>query len=90
MQDKFQIVFYENPTSHITEMLIAFLEKFSKQLLDDGVAHVAPLEPISIKDVAHSHKIINQADFCTSIRRAKGNEIRVEPIRLRNVHKGKH
>ena len=90
MQDKFQIVFYENPTPHITEMLIAFLEKFGKQLLDEGVAHVAPLEPISVKDVAHSHKIINQADFCTSIRRAKGNEIRVEPIRLRNVHKGKH
>lgn len=90
MQDKFEIIFYENPTSRLTEMLIAFLEKFSKQLLDEGVAYVTPLEPISMKDVAHSHKIINQADFCTSIRRAKGNEIRVEPIRLRNIHKRNH
>lgn len=90
MQDKFHIVFYENTTPQISEMLIAFLEKFGKQLLDSGVAHIQPLEPMSVKDVAHSHEIINQADFCTSIRRAKGNEIRVEPIRLRNIHKRNH
>ena len=89
MQDKFQIVFYENPTPRLTEMLITFLEKFGKQLLDEGVAHVAPLEPISVKDVAHSHKIINQADFCTSIRRVS-NENRRDQIRFRNLHPRKH
>ena len=89
MQDKFQIVFYENTTPQISEILIAFLEKFGKQLLDSGVAHIQPLEPMSVKDVAHSHKIIDQADFCTSIRRVS-NENRCEQIRFRNLHPRKH
>lgn len=89
MQDKFHIVFYENTTPQISEMLIAFLEKFGKQLLDSGVAHIQPLEPMSVKDVAHSHKIIDQADFCTSIRRVN-NENRREQIRFRNLHPRKH
>lgn len=89
MQDKLHIVFYENTTPQISEMLIAFLEKFGKQLLDSGVAHIEPLEPMSVKDVAHSHKIIDQADFCASIRRVD-NENRREPIRFRNLHPRKH
>ena len=89
MQDKFPIIVYGEDGTHIRDLLLDFIDKFGSQLLDDRV-HVEPPEPLTLKSIAHSHEIINQADFCTSIRRAKGNEIRVEPIRLRNIHKRNH
>lgn len=83
MQDKFPIIIYGEDGTHIRDLLLDFIDKFGSQLLNDKV-HVEPPEPLSFKTVAQSHKIVNQADFCTSIRRAKGNEIIFEPIRLRN------
>lgn len=83
MQDKFPIIVYGEDGTHIRDLLLDFIDKFGSQLLNDKV-HVEPPEPLSFKTVAQSHKIVNQADFCTSIRRAKGNEIIFEPIRLRN------
>lgn len=83
MQDKFPIIVYGEDGTRIRDLLLDFIDKFGSQLLNDKV-HVEPPEPLSFKTVAQSHKIVNQADFCTSIRRAKGNEIIFEPIRLRN------
>lgn len=83
MQDKFPIIVYGEDGTHITNLLLNFIDKFGSQLLNDKV-HVEPPKSFSFKTMAQSHKIVNQADFCTSIRRAKGNEIIFEPIRLRN------
>lgn len=89
MQDKFPIIVYGEDGTHIRDLLLDFIDKFGSQLLDDKV-HVEPPEPLTLKSIAKSNKIVNQADFCTSIRRAKGNEIIFEPIRLRNLHPRKH
>lgn len=89
MQDKFPIIVYGEDGTHIRDLLLDFIDKFGSQLLDDRV-RVEPPESFSFKTVAQSHKIVNQANFCTSIRRAKGNEIIFEPIRLRNLHSRKH
>lgn len=83
MQDKFPIIVYGEDGTHITNLLLDFIDKFGSQLLNDKV-HVEPPESLSFKTVTQSHKIVNQADFCISIRRAKGNEIIFKPIRLRN------
>lgn len=83
MQDKFPIIVYGENDTYIRNLLLDFIEKLGSQLLNDRVC-VEPPKPLSFKTVAQSHKIVNQADFCTSIRRAKGNEIIFEPIRLRN------
>lgn len=56
MQDKFRIVFYENTTSQISDMTIAFLKKFSKQLLDKGILEVVPPKSVSMENVIHSRK----------------------------------
>ena len=84
MQDKFPIIVYGEDGTHITNLLLDFIDKFGSQLLNDKV-HVEPPEPLSFKTVTQSHKIVNQADFCTSIRRAN-NENRCNQIRFRNLH----
>ena len=88
MQDKFPIIVYGEDGTHIRDLLLDFLDKFGSQLLDDKV-RVEPPEPFSFKTVAQSHKIVNQIDFCPSIRRVD-NENRREQIRFRNLHSRKH
>jgi DNA gyrase/topoisomerase IV subunit B len=88
MQDKFPIIVYGEDGTHIRDLLLDFLDKFGSQLLDDRV-HVEPPEPLTLKSIAQSHEIVNQMDFCTSIRRVD-NENRREPIRFRNLHPRKH
>ena len=83
MQDKFPIIVYGEDGTHITNLLFDFLDKFGNQLIEDRV-HVEPPEPLTLKSITQSRKIVNQMDFCTSIRRTKGNEIIFKPIRLRN------
>lgn len=84
MQDKFPIIVYGEDGTHITELLLDFIEKFGSQLIEDK-AHVEPFEPFSFKTVAQSHEIVSQMDFCTSIRRVD-NENRRNQIRFRNLH----
>lgn len=88
MQDKFPIIVYGEDGTHIRDLLLDFIDKFGSQLLDDRV-HIEPPEPLTLKSVAQSHKIVNQMDFCTSIRRVD-NENRREQIRFRNLHPRKH
>lgn len=88
MQDKFPIIVYGEDGTHIRDLLLDFIDKFGSQLLDDKV-HVEPPEPLTLKSIAQSHKIVNQMDFCTSIRRVD-NENRREQIRFRNLHPRKH
>lgn len=88
MQDKFPIIVYGEDGTHIRDLLLDFLDKFGSQLLDDRV-HVEPPEPLTLKSIAQSHEVVNQMDFCTSIRRVD-NENRCEPIRFRNLHPRKH
>lgn len=83
MQDKFPIIVYGEDGTHIRDLLLDLIDKFGSQLLDDKICAV-PSEPFSLKTMAQSHKIVNQADFYTSIRRTKGNEIIFKPIRLKN------
>ena len=84
MQDKFPIIVYGEDGTRIRDLLLDFIDKFGSQLLNDKV-HVEPPEPLSFKTVTQSHKIVKQADFCTSIRRAN-NENRCNQIRFRNLH----
>lgn len=84
MQDKFPIIVYGEDGTHITELLLDFIEKFGSQLIEDKV-HVEPLEPLTLKSITQSHEIVNQMDFCTSIRRVD-NENRRNQIRFRNLH----
>lgn len=88
MQDKFPIIVYGEDGTHIRDLLLDFIDKFGSQLLDDRV-HIEPPEPLTLKSIAQSHKIVNQMDFCTSIRRVD-NENRREQIRFRNLHPRKH
>lgn len=89
MQDKFPIIIYEKDDTHITDLLLDFIEEFRTQLLDENKVCVKPFEPFSFKTVAQSHEIVNQMDFCTSIRRAD-NENRRNQIRFRNLSSRKH
>lgn len=76
MQDKFPIIVYGEDGTHIRDLLLDFIDKFGSQFLDDRV-HIEPPESLTLKSVAQSHKIVNQMDFCTSIRRVD-NENRRE------------
>lgn len=84
MQDKFPIIVYGEDGTHIRDLLLDFIDKFGTQLLDDRV-HVEPPEPLTLKSIAQSHKIVNQMDFCVSLRRVD-NENRRNQIRFRNLH----
>ena len=84
MQDKFPIIVYVEDGTHITNLLLDFLDKFGSQLIEDKV-HVEPPEPLTLKSITQSREIVNQADFCVSVRRVN-NENRREPIRFRNLH----
>ena len=84
MQDKFPIIVYGEDGTHITNLLLDFLDKFGSQLIEDRV-HIEPPEPLTLESITQSHKIVNQADFCTSIRRVD-NENRRNQIRFRNLH----
>ena len=84
MQDKFPIIVYGEDGTHITNLLLDFLDKFGSQLIEDKI-HVEPPEPLTLESIAQSHKIVNQADFCTSIRRVD-NENRRNQIQFRNLH----
>lgn len=88
MQDKFPIIVYGEDGIHITNLLLDFLDKFGSQLIKDKV-HIEPPEPLTLKSITQSREIVNQADFCASIRRAD-NENRREPIRFKNLHPRKH
>lgn len=88
MQDKFPIIVYGEDGTHIRDLLLDFIDKFGTQLLDDRV-HVEPPEPLTLKSITQSRKIVNQMDFCTSIRRVD-NENRCNQIRFRNLHSRKH
>lgn len=88
MQDKFPIIVYGEDGTHIRDLLLDFIDKFGTQLLDDRV-HVEPPEPLTLKSITQSRKIVNQADFCTSIRRAD-NEDRRKQIRFRILYSRKH
>ena len=87
MQDKFPIIVYGEDGTHIRDLLLDFIDKFGTQLLDDRV-HVEPPEPLTLKSIAQSRKIVNQADFCTSIRRVD-NEDRRKQIRFRILYSRK-
>lgn len=84
MQDKFPIIVYGEDGTHITELLLDFIEKFGSQLIEDKV-HIEPPEPLTLKSITQSREIVNQADFCVSIRRVD-NENRCNQIRFRNLH----
>ena len=84
MQDKFPIIVYGEDGTHITNLLLDFLDKFGSQLIEDRV-HVEPPEPLTLESITQSHEIVNQMDFCTSIRRVD-NENRRNQIRFRNLH----
>lgn len=88
MQDKYPIIVYGEDGTHIRDLLLDFIDKFGTQLLDDRV-HVEPPEPLTLKSITQSRKIVNQADFCTSIRRAD-NEDRRKQIRFRILYSRKH
>lgn len=88
MQDKFPIIVYGEDGTHITELLLDFLDKFGSQLIEDRV-HIEPPEPLTLESITQSRKIVNQMDFCTSIRRVD-NENRRNQIRFRNLHSRKH
>lgn len=88
MQDKFPIIVYGEDGTHIRDLLLDFIDKFGTQLLDDRV-HVEPPEPLTLKSITQSRKIVNQADFCTSIRRVD-NEDRRKQIRFRILYSRKH
>lgn len=84
MQDKFPIIVYGEDGTHITNLLLDFLDKFGSQLIEDKV-HVEPPEPLTLESITQSRKIVNQMDFCVSIRRVD-NENRRNQIRFRNLH----
>jgi len=84
MQDKFPIIVYGEDGTHITELLLDFLDKFGSQLIEDKV-HIEPPEPLTLESITQSHKIVNQMDFCVSVRRVD-NENRRNQIRFRNLH----
>ena len=44
MQDKFPIIVYGEDGTHITNLLLDFLDKFGSELIEDRV-HIAPPEP---------------------------------------------
>lgn len=88
MQDKFPIIVYGEDGTHIINLLLDFLDKFGSQFLNDRV-HVEPPEPLTLKSITQSRKIVNQADFCTSIRRVD-NEDRRKQIRFRILYSRKH
>lgn len=88
MQDKFPIIVYGEDGTHIRDLLLDFIDKFGTQLLDDRV-HVEPPEPLTLKSITQSRKIVNQADFCTSIRRVD-NEDRRKQIQFRKLYSRKH
>lgn len=87
MQDKFPIIVYGEDGTHITNLLLDFIDKFGTQLLDDRV-HIEPPEPLTLKSIAQSHKIVNQMDFCVSLR-SVDNEDRRKQIRFRNLYSRK-
>jgi len=84
MQDKFPIIVYGEDGTHITNLLLDFLDKFGSQLIEDRV-HVEPPEPLTLESITQSRKIVNQMDFCVSVRRVD-NENRRNQIRFRNLH----
>lgn len=88
MQDKFPIIIYGEDGTHITNLLLDFLDKFGSHLIEDKI-HVEPPEPLTLKSITQSREIVNQADFCVSIRRVD-NENRCNQIRFRNLHSRKH
>lgn len=88
MQDKFPIIVYGEDGTHITNLLLDFLDKFGSQLIEDRV-HVEPPEPLTLKSIIQSREIVNQMDFCAQIRRVD-NENRCNQIRFRNLHSRKH
>lgn len=87
MQDKYPIIVYGEDGTHIRDLLLDFIDKFGTQLLDDRV-HVEPPEPLTLKSITQSNKIVNQMDFCTSIRRVD-NENRRNQIQFRNLYSRK-
>lgn len=87
MQDKFPIIVYGEDGTHITDLLLDFLDKFGSELIEDKV-HIEPPEPLTLKSITQSHEIVNQMDFCTSIRRVD-NENRRNQIRFRNLYSRK-
>ena len=87
MQDKFPIIVYGEDGTHIRDLLLDFIDKFGTQFLSDRV-HIEPPEPLTIKSITQSNKIVNQADFCTSIRRVD-NEDRRKQIRFRILYSRK-
>lgn len=84
MQDKFPIIVYGEDGTHITNLLLDFIDKFGGQLIEDRV-HVEPPEPLTLKSITQSREIVNQADFCVSVRRVN-NKNRCNQIRFRNLH----
>ena len=88
MQDKFPIIVYGEDGTHITNLLLDFLDKFGSQLIEDRV-HVEPPEPLTLKSITQSREVVNQMDFCAQIRRVD-NENRCNQIRFRNLHSRKH
>lgn len=87
MQDKFPIIVYGEDGTHIRDLLLDFIDKFGTQLLDDRV-HIEPPEPLTLKSITQSRKIVNQADFCTSLRRVN-NEDRRKQIQFRKLYSRK-
>lgn len=87
MQDKFPIIVYGKDGTRIRDLLLDFIDKFGTQFLDDEV-HIEPPKPLTLESITQSQKIINQADFCTSIRRVD-NEDRRKQIRFRNLYSRK-
>ena len=87
MQDKFPIILYEEDGTHIVNLLLDFIDKFGSRLIEDKV-HIEPPEPFTFKSITQSREIVNQMDFCVSVRRVD-NENRCNQIRFRNLYSRK-
>ena len=70
MQDKFPIIVDGEDGTHIGDLLLNFIGKFGSQLIDENKICIEPFESSSFKTVAQSQEILNQADFCVSVRKS--------------------
>lgn len=69
MQDKFPIIVDGEDGTHIGDLLLNFIGKFGSQLIDENKICFESFESFSFKTMAQSQEVLNQTDFCTSVRK---------------------
>lgn len=68
MQDKLPIFVYGGNGTHISNLLLDFIDKFGSRLIDEKEAYVKLPEPLSLRSITQSCEIVNQMNFCASIK----------------------